>query len=80
MRIKPYKCMSAHVYQFKCEHSKKEMITQRRKLALFNALMYSTCTCTIIATALQNSLCIHNKELPQHVKNGPYGIQKFNTP
>ena len=72
--------MSAHVYQIKREHSREEIITQRRTFALFNALMHTTCTCTIMATALQNSLCIPNMIPPQHIQNGPYGMQKFNTP
>ena len=42
--------------------------------------MHTTCTCTIMATALQNSLCIPNMTPPQHIQNGPYGMLKFNTP
>ena len=80
MCIKPYKSMIVHVYQIKREHSKKEIISQRRKFALFNALMHTTRICTIMATAQQNSLCIPSMTPPQHIQNGPYGMPKFNTP
>ena len=33
--------MSAHVYQIKREQSEKEIIIQRKKVALFNALMHT---------------------------------------
>ena len=59
--------MNAHVYQIKRENSRKETITQRRKLARFNALMHTTYIYTIMATALHNSLCIPNNKPPQHI-------------
>ena len=70
--------MSAHVYQINREHSEREIMTQR-KFALFNALMHTIYTCTIMATALQNYLCIPNITPPQHIQNEPYGILKFNA-
>ena len=69
--------MSVDMYQIKREHSGKEIITQIRKFVLFNALMHTTCTCTITATALQNSLCIPNKTPLQHIQNELYRMQKI---
>ena len=51
-----------------------------KKFALSNALKHTTCTCTIMATALQNSLFIPNMTPPQHIQNGPYEVLKFNIP
>ena len=71
--------MIAHVYQIKRENSEKEIITQRREFVLFNTLMHTTCTCTIMATALKKSMCISNMALPQHIQAGQYGMLKFKT-
>ena len=72
--------MSARVHQIKRKHSAKEIIIQRIKFAIFNSPMHTTCKYTVMATRLQNSLCLPNMTPPQHIKYGPYEIHKFNTP
>ena len=69
--------MIAHVYQIKRDHSKKEIIAQRKKLALFSTLMHTTSTCTIMATALQNSLCIPCVIPPQRIQKWTIRNAKF---
>ena len=71
--------MNAHVYQINHERFEKEIITLGRKFVQFNAFMHTACTCTIMATALQNSLCIPNMKPPQHIQNGQDGKLKFST-
>ena len=44
---------------------------QRSKFALFDALMRTTGTYTIMATGLQNSLCIPNIKDRPYIENGP---------
>ena len=72
--------MIAHVYLIKREHSKKEIITERRKFSVFYTLTHAAFIYTIMATALQCFLCIPNMVPPKHVQNGTYGMLKFNTP
>ena len=72
--IKPYKYMSALVYQIRREHSEKESITKRRILALFDVLLHTTYTYTIMDDALQNSFSKPNMTPAQHIKSGPYGM------
>ena len=58
----------------------KKLSPKKRKFALLNALMHTTCTCTTMATVLQNSFGIPNMTPPQYLQNGQYGMFKFYTP